>query len=238
MGVLLFAFIISTSCQRTDPETASDNSTSDEIHAESMHLAVQRFTVAIPSGEDTFEENTYLITDMQSGQGLIVDPGMKSKELEETIATSHIAVQGILNTHGHFDHIGANGVYRAKYRADIYAHNADKPFYRNANKLPTHWISDEKELKLGVFKVRVLRTPGHSPGSCCFLVGKHLFSGDTLFKGTIGRTPNDTATERLVRNVKRKLLTLPMDTVVYPGHGETTLLDVEKRENPFLQETQ
>lgn len=235
-GALFLVFILCLSCQRTDSGTTSDNSKSHTTHGDSLNLVVQRFTVSIPYGKKSFEENVYLLTDKNSGQGLIVDPGVKSRELEKIIDTSRISVQGILNTHGHFDHIGANGIYKAKYKAEIYAHTADKSFYRNRKNFPTHWIRGEQDLKLGVFTVRVLHTPGHSPGSCCFLVGKYLFTGDTLFKGTIGRTPDGNATKRLVQNVKQKLLTLPMDTVVYPGHGETTLLEAEKRENPFLQD--
>jgi hydroxyacylglutathione hydrolase len=224
------------SCIHESPPPAAEQPDSQGVGAESVHLEVHRFTVPISYGETSFDENVFLIVDTTSKQCLIVDPGRQCPELEEFIAESGASVKAILNTHGHSDHTAGNGLYRDKYRTGVHAHSAARSFYEGVDDIATHWISGDCELKLGVFNVQVLHTPGHTPGSVCFLIDGRLFSGDTLFARSIGRTPDDFATTRLVENIKQKLLTLPMDTVVYPGHGDKTTIAVEKRENPFLSE--
>ena len=230
------AVIVIASCAHEDSSGTASPSRDETTPVESLDLEVKRFPVSVSVGGDPFDENVYLLTDKKSRQGVIVDPGARSEELEQVIDSSDIAVQGILNTHGHFDHTGANGFYRKKYGVRVYAHLADRPFYDAGDNVPTDWINGDTELRLGIFTLQVLHTPGHSPGSVCYAIGEHVFSGDTLFKGSIGRTPDESATASLIQGIKQKLLVFPADTKIYPGHDETTSIGEEMRNNPFLQE--
>jgi anti-anti-sigma factor len=196
---------------------------------------VERFVAVISVAGESLEENTYLLWDRASGDGAIVDPGRASPELEAFASARGIKVRGILNTHGHFDHIGGNGYYRNTYHADVYAHAGDKSFYK-VDDLPTRFLAADEDIQMGSLKVRVLHTPGHSTGGVCFYVKGHLFSGDTLFEGTIGKADHEQEARQLVSGIRSKLLTLPQETVVYPGHGPRTTIGREAAGNPFLSE--
>jgi len=204
----------------------------------SGNIEVRRFLVQIPYAGNTLEQNIYLLYDKTAKQGLIIDPGAGNPELEAVIDNSGMIIKGILNTHGHFDHTGANELYRLKYQVEVYGHVSDKPLYQNKADEPTRWIEAESNLKLGNFDIHVLPTPGHTEGSVCFLVANHLFSGDSLFHLSIGRTPDRPSTIRLINNIRKKLLSLPASTPVYPGHGETTTIGLEKKDNPFFRDGQ
>jgi len=204
---------------------------------------VYLYEVEVGGGGNTFMENMYLIVKKDEMTALIIDPGNRSKEMERFIARKEIQVQAILNTHGHFDHIGANSHYAELYKVPIWCGVADKGMFKKDREknAPTHFFEADRTLALGAFEVKVLTTPGHSAGSACFLSGGNLFSGDTLFKKGIGRTwGKDEAKikerrEEVIENIKRKLLILPRDTKVYPGHGEDTRIKYEARDNPYLQ---
>lgn len=234
--IAVFFCLLTASCnrERAMPDVTTPDLAVGEHY--SPELEVRRFVVQIPYKDHLLEENVYLLLDRKSKEGVIVAPGTQSTELERSIEDSSVTIKGILNTHGHFDHTGANGLYRVKYRTDVYAHSADAPHYRIPRDLPTQLITDDCDLRLGVFRVRVLHTPGHSSGSVCYVAGTHVFTGDTLFRGGIGRTPNDRAQTQLVGHIRDKLLSLPSDSRVYPGHMATTSIDAEKKNNPFLQE--
>ena len=204
---------------------------------------VYLYEVEVGGGGNTFMENMYLIVKKDEMTALIIDPGNRSKEMERLIARKEIQVQAILNTHGHFDHVGANGHYAELYKVPIWCSVADKGSFAGGNKknAPTNFFEEDRTLALGEVEVKVLTTPGHSAGSACFLIGGNLFSGDTLFKKGIGRTwGKDEAEikerrEEVIGNIKRKLLILPKYTDVYPGHGKETLIKYEARDNPYLQ---
>lgn len=234
--LLMVTFVLPvTSCQHDTTPNDKTISTGSNITEVASEYQVRRFVVQFPYKGESFDQNVYLLFDKTSRHGVIIDPGSKSPELEDAIASLGVTIKGILNTHGHFDHTGANGFYRDKYKAEVYAHSEDMSFYERNGDKPTRWISRDCLLQIGAIPVHVLCTPGHSPGSVCFQIGNHLFSGDTLFKGSIGRTPDNDATVSLVDHVRKKLLTLAPDTPVYPGHEGLSAIGVEKKENPYLQ---
>jgi len=231
--VVIFLALLVLSCGN---DRGSPSLNEPKADRSSGNIEVRRFLVQLPYAGKTLEQNIYLLYDKATKQGLIIDPGAGNPELEAVIDNSGMIIKGILNTHGHFDHTGANGLYRLKYQVDVYGHTNDRLFYQNKADEPTRWIGAESNLRLGEFDVHILPTPGHTEGSVCFLVANHLFSGDTLFQGSIGRTPDRSATVRLVDNIKKKLLSLPSDTPIYPGHGVRTAIGLEKVGYPFLRE--
>jgi len=202
---------------------------------------VQRFLVEVKVQDEVFDENTYLVYDNNSKDGIIVDPGNISPELESLIQEKNIKVRAVLNTHGHPDHIGANNFYKEEYGTKVYAHILDKVFYEyDPVNAPTKYLRKEKPLSFGSIRVEILHTPGHSAGSLCLLIGRYLLTGDTLFKDSVGRTWSDntrSAEENQViqiNNISNKLLSLPDTTPVLPGHGEQTTIGQEILTNPFL----
>jgi len=194
-------------------------------------------------------QNVYLYYDEISGEGVIIDAGCSEtdiKELAAFINVNNVAVKGILLTHGHYDHIIA--VYNVKRitSAEIYCHTAEREALENAekNRSALHGMDIEvtsdhilcDTFRFGDATLKVLHTPGHTPGSVCYYDETHgnLFSGDTLFRETIGRTDFPTGNHGdLIRNLKEKLLTLPEETKVYPGHGASTTIGHEVNYNPF-----
>jgi hydroxyacylglutathione hydrolase len=195
------------------------------------------------------QTNTYLVVNEETKQGIIIDAGMYPEELIKK--ASNYKIEGILLTHAHFDHMGGVEEIRKAVQAPVYIHPAEQSFIQNpALNLSANWSFNgegikgqpaEKEykdgdmLELAGMKITVLETPGHTPGSVSLVIGKHVFTGDALFQGSIGRTdfPGGSFSQ-LRKSIFDKLFTLPDDTVVYPGHGLTTTIGIEKRENPFL----
>ena len=159
-------------------------------------------------------------------------------------------MNAILLTHGHFDHIwGANELRRLS-GAKIYAYEGEKELCEDAGKNVSRdagrpetvqadfYEKDGALLELGGFSLKLIATPGHTGGSCCYYLEeeKILFSGDTLFEGSVGRTDFPTGSmSSLVRSIKERLLVLPDDVTVYPGHGDTTTIGDEKKYNPYCQ---
>ena len=156
---------------------------------------------------------------------------------------------GILLTHGHFDHIMAADEVRKKYNIPIYACRQEEEMLREpsinmtvhygqgCSIVPDVFLEDLDVIRLAGFSVQMIHTPGHTPGGCCYYMEQEdvLFSGDTLFRTSVGRSdfPGGSASA-LVRSVKEKLLILPEETHVYPGHMEETTIGYEKRHNPFV----
>lgn len=190
----------------------------------------------------------------------IVDPGDEAPRiLEKLFATTQLpSAVWLLHTHAHFDHVGATRLVAEALRArsipvHVALHRADAPMYAELKMqgqmfgLPqddpiaiTHWLEDGEALKLGTLELDVLHTPGHSPGGLCFRwgnskVGATLFSGDTLFDHSVGRTDLwEGDWDQLKRSIRERIFTLDDETQVVPGHGSDTSVGVEKRENPFL----
>ena len=169
------------------------------------------------------EVNTYVVGCRATRQGVVIDPGGDPERILAVVNDRQLDVTHILNTHGHPDHVAANRLLQAHLRIPVVLHRADLPFLGAESTSPssdrqTRFIADGDRLRVGDLRFEVLHTPGHTPGSVCFLVAGNLFSGDTLFVGAVGRT--DTAYgsfETLLNSIETKLLRLPPATVIWPG---------------------
>ena len=202
-----------------------------------------------------FGINTYLVFDPEKKECVIVDPGMTTREeekaIENFIAEKGLSLISIINTHLHIDHVAGIPFLRKKYGSPILAHEGDK-FLADGLKqqakmfgldLPvdnieiSEYIKAGDKIKIGNGVLEVIAVPGHSKGSVALYdpVGGWLISGDALFKGSIGRTdlPGGNYKE-LIDSIESELLSLPDDTVVFPGHGPSSTIGEEKQSNPFL----
>ena len=193
--------------------------------------------------------NCYLLCNMDIKECVLIDPADSQDEISRMIDESGCSLKGILLTHGHFDHIMAADAVRDKYGVKVYASCDEKNTLEQPHinlgeayglKLSVKadvWHKDGEILKLAGFDIEALHTPGHSEGGSCYYVREIgvLFSGDTLFCGSVGRTdfPGGSMSE-IVRSIKEKVMVLPDDTKVYPGHGEGTSVGYERVNNPFL----
>jgi hydroxyacylglutathione hydrolase len=197
-----------------------------------------------------FQANCYLLHDPATGQGCVIDPGAEGEQILTRIAELGFAPRYVLLTHGHGDHIGAVPRVASALRCPVYIHPADAPMLTSpaANlsafagvpvaALVPHLTYDEgDELPLGDGTIRVLHTPGHSAGGVSLFVAPDvLFSGDALFRGSIGRTDFPGGSYALLRKaIEDKILSLGDEVTVYPGHEEPTTVGRERRHNPFLQ---
>lgn len=194
------------------------------------------------------EENVFLLADAETKRAAIIDPGIESEGLLETIQREHWRLDYIINTHGHFDHVSGNAFFKGRTGAELLIHAADLPlleglvehsmvfgFRPSPSPRPDRFLKEGDVLKLGGLAVGVLHTPGHSPGGVTLHVADRLFVGDALFAGSIGRTDLPGGSyETLIASVRSKILTFPDETRVYPGHGPETTVGRERRTNPFF----
>lgn len=185
-------------------------------------------------------------------EAVVIDPGDEAEKIVSRLSEEGLRVKYLLHTHAHFDHVGGTGGVRKACGAPVCLHEGDRELYANvplqarlfgmtAEEPPPveKWLEDGERLAFGDYSVETLHTPGHSPGSVCFRVWGNgeelLFSGDTLFQRSIGRTDLwGGSLDQLLQSVRRRLWTLDDDTPVYPGHGPATRIGEEKAENPFL----
>jgi len=203
---------------------------------------VRRFTLNAGDEKTPLYMNVYVVFNKESGDAVLIDPGVKDKRIETFIEARSLKVRAILNTHGHRDHIGANRYYADKYSVDIYSHTEDRELYADENQVqsPTKFFVSEDSLSFQNLTVKVIHTPGHSQGSCCFLINGVLFSGDCLFKGGIGRVWGESTLEQVqktnqeIESIRTKLCILPPETPVMPGHGLSTTIENESKNNPYL----
>jgi glyoxylase-like metal-dependent hydrolase (beta-lactamase superfamily II) len=193
--------------------------------------------------------NCYIVADVESNQGVIIDPGDEANVILATIKELGIEIKYILATHGHFDHVGAVNPIKKELKIDFLAHKDDLFFIEDGENAARRWgitiaqppnpdrfIDDGEEIRFGKYELKVIHTPGHSPGGVCFLYDKLLFSGDTLFQGSIGRTDfRKGSLEDLKKSIKTRLYVLNDNTIVYTGHGPVTTLGEEKLYNPFVR---
>lgn len=202
-----------------------------------------------------FGENTYIIWDADSKEAAIVDPGMinpdEVDEVEDFLSAGGLKLRYILLTHIHLDHTFGIDALKEKYDVEVLANKGDVALGQSRNQqarmfhLPIElgpvdidrFLNDGATLPLGKEMITVIHTPGHSMGGICFYVPESGFvlTGDTLFRGSIGRTDLPGGNHRqLILSIRSKLLTLPSDTKVYPGHGPSTTIAEEAGSNPFL----
>ena len=193
--------------------------------------------------------NCYIVGDRAAKEAIIIDPGDDAEAIAESLATQELRVTAIVATHAHFDHIVAAGRLRELTGAPFYLHKADGPildWMQTSGRMflgielppPPDVDRDASEgeiLTAGSARLEVLHTPGHSPGSISLIADDAIFSGDTLFAGSIGRTDLPGGdTQALLDAVRDKLFRLEDDMPVWPGHGPSTTLGEEKRYNPFV----
>ncbi len=204
-----------------------------------------------------FQSNAYLIWEDSNAEALIIDPGDDSEELLARIEIEALSLNLILVTHGHLDHVGAAEPLRRQTGApvciptgeqEIIEHLPDACRMFGLPELPIpqvdHWLEpDVGPLAAALdsvvpegLDIQALATPGHSPGGTSYLIGQHLFAGDTLFQGSVGRTDLPGGHWPTLQNSLVLLMALPDDTIVYPGHGATTTIGQERRDNPFVRE--
>ncbi len=192
--------------------------------------------------------NGYLIWDEDSKEAFAVDPPMDAELMASFAARSDLRVTKILNTHGHFDHIAGNALMKKFSGAGVFIHKADLGLLKRGaahaemfglemdpSPPPDGFLKEGDELILGSGKIMVLETPGHTPGGVSFYTEGDLFSGDSLFEGSIGRTDLEGGDlDSLVDSIRTKLFALPPETLVHPGHGPETTIGREMGGNPFV----
>lgn len=202
-----------------------------------------------------FGINTYLIYDDASGEAAVIDPGMISDEeyraISQCIERRSLRVTHLINTHLHIDHAAGNRFIMDTYKVGLEAHKADEPLGQRIEQqavmfgLPfkpegaeiSVYLKEGDEIHLGNEALKVIHIPGHSPGSIALYCpeSRFIISGDVLFQNSIGRTdlPGGSHSQ-LIDGITKKLLVLPDDTIVYPGHGPSTTIGQEKKFNPYL----
>lgn len=197
-----------------------------------------------------YQVNTYIVACPETLQGVIIDPGGEPDRIADLVEQHHIQPLYILNTHGHRDHVPANADMAGHFNIKIGMHQADINFFTKQFRLYNDEamlrnfqaalaLSHEDDIRVGSMDIQVIHTPGHTPGSVCYLVGRCLFSGDTLFVGSAGRTDlpgGDLHT--LIQSIHERLVVLPDETILYPGHdyGSTPVSTMgrEKKENLYI----
>lgn len=202
----------------------------------------------MPNG--VFDENCYLVYDPAHSDTVLIDPGEDAARFLREAAARRRPINAIWLTHAHLDHVQGVAEVHAATGAPIHLHPADLPLYRALDQQarwlglelrlpaapePIHRLAHGEQLRIGGTAVEVRHAPGHSPGHVVFRAGRQLFGGDVLFAGSIGRSdlPGGDS-EALLASIERELLSLPDDTMVYPGHGPATTVGQERLTNPFL----
>jgi hydroxyacylglutathione hydrolase len=200
------------------------------------------------------EANCYIVGCDKILEGIIIDPGAEGDKILEKVKKLKLKIKYIINTHAHIDHIGANKYLKDALGAGICMHEEDIKFLKDPSlnlsdfappgsqdeflpfPNPDITLYDGLQLNIGNLKALILHTPGHTPGGISVVINNCVFTGDTLFLGSIGNTSFSLSNYNLlIKSIKNKLLSLPDDFIVYPGHGSPTTIGKEKKENPYLK---
>ncbi len=198
-------------------------------------MKIQTFTLGMLS------TNCYVVSCPETKEAIIIDPGFEAdyeaEQVVHYVDKNQLKVKFIVNTHGHSDHISGDLVLKRKYGVPVCIHTYDAFCLNDLGDAPSPvnvLLEDGELLEFGRVTLKVIHTPGHSLGSICLLGETLVFTGDTLFAGGIGRTDFGGGSDRDMRFSLQKLVGLPDDYVVYPGHGCASTIGEEKRVNPFL----
>lgn len=192
--------------------------------------------------------NCYIVYDDSTKEAMVIDPAWNYAKIDKVLTDQELDLKFVFLTHGHADHIGALQEIRNKRDVPVYVSKGDSFLIQNsANNLsefmgkkiecasPEFTVSDDDTIKLSTLTFTVLETPGHTPGGVCLYGEGVVFSGDTLFQYSIGRTDfSGGSYDQLINSIEEKLMVLPDETVVLPGHGPATTIGEERRINPFL----
>ncbi|MBT3176404.1 MAG: MBL fold metallo-hydrolase [Desulfobacula sp.] len=193
--------------------------------------------------------NCFILGCESTKEAVVIDPGDDSDRILMELAKSELNVKYLINTHGHFDHVGANKRMKEVTGAKLAIHPEDEPMFKELSHSASMFgltaqnsppadilLKHGDEISFGEINLKVIHTPGHSKGGICLYTKGHLFSGDTLFAGSIGRTDLPGGDyDTLISSIKNNLLSLDDKTIVYTGHGPETTLGDERRSNPFLR---
>jgi len=195
--------------------------------------------------------NVYLLWDESTREAALIDPAIGSEGLADFAESERLVPKYIFNTHGHFDHIWNNALFKREWRVPLICPRGDEAVFRHAAQAAVSWgfgtpelsppvdvwCGDGDEFLLGAEKIQVISTPGHTPGHVSFLTTAGLFSGDVIFRGGIGRwdLPGGDG-KLLLTSIRERLFDLPDSTVVFPGHGPPTTIGEEKKDNPYVGE--
>jgi hydroxyacylglutathione hydrolase len=206
-----------------------------------IKLIVKKYPVGL------IQANCYVIFDEKSKVGLIIDPGAEEERIYSECTKNNLVIRYIILTHGHGDHIGAVHSLKSMLGAKVLFNQKDDylihgetqkmtPYFKNIKAFEADvYIKNGDKLSFEGTEINIIDTPGHTPGGICILVDNILFTGDTLFQGSVGRSDFEYGShETLIKSIQEKLLILDPNTIVYPGHGDKTTIGQEKETNPFL----
>jgi hydroxyacylglutathione hydrolase len=188
--------------------------------------------------------NCFVVGAEAAGEGMVVDPGGNAEEINQAIIESGLEIRIIVLTHGHSDHIAALRDIQDRTGGEVAIHREDADFLETSSQFgisyrtphpPDRLLHEGDVIDIGGLSFTVIHTPGHTPGSICLLSGDKIFTGDTLFRKGIGTTLMPGSSRRqLIDSIRTKLMALPDNTIVYPGHGRETTIGAERRDNPYV----
>lgn len=195
------------------------------------------------------QTNCYILADEESKQAILIDAPANADLILNLLEENDYTLQEILLTHAHFDHILALAEVKQRTGAPVSVHADDALFLEDSALNLAHYINhvwqpvaydklmrDGDIIRLGDERIQVLHTPGHTQGCVCFLIGNTLISGDTLFRRSVGRVDHPGGNlQQEIQSIREKLMPLSDELLVYPGHGPSTTIGEERRENPYLQ---
>lgn len=195
-----------------------------------------------------YSVNTYIVYDEKTKDAVIIDPAVNFVLIEQFVKEHDLNPLAILLTHGHIDHIADTIVTKEKYSIPIYIHVRDNEMvmrselnlsnhfgYPNLCFEADHLLRNGDIISFGALTFEVIHTPGHTEGGICLLIQNHMITGDTLFKGSMGRTDLYGGSEEHMKESLRKLMNYPGDIIVHPGHGGDSTISAEKQTNPFVR---
>jgi glyoxylase-like metal-dependent hydrolase (beta-lactamase superfamily II) len=193
--------------------------------------------------------NCFVIGCEATREGAVIDPGAEAERIMDVVRAADLKITRIINTHGHFDHVGANRRIKAATDAELIIHPLDAPMLDKLDQMagafgmsvensppPDRTVEEGEQIAVGELTLAVLHTPGHTPGGISLHSDGHVFVGDTLFQGSIGRTDFPGGDyDTIIRSIREKLFKLGDQVVVYTGHGPETVIGQEKQFNPFAR---